>query len=325
MASTRSVDPKAYEAYLQGRYWAGKHGAESFRKAQGYFERAIAIDSAFAPAWTDLAAILQRQGYFFDDLGPKLAQAETAVRRALELDPTSGDAHAVLGDLHLARWQWGEAEQEIREAVGLEPNASVVHLNYWRLLMRLRRFDESRREIELARALDPVSANITANYGYQYSIEGRCEEALVYFDQALELDPDFTLVHAYAWLCYHQLERDPQRGRELRSWLLAEELDEVLPELDERLAKDGYKSALSWVANRLDTMADNPKVATGLAAGLLATAGEPDKAMIWLQRGYARRNWMLGWISTVQDLQSLRGREDFRALVRKMNLPDPGE
>ncbi|MCC6901663.1 MAG: protein kinase [Polyangiaceae bacterium] len=325
MASTKSVDPKAYEAYLQGRYWAGKHGAESFRKAQGYFERAIAIDSAFAPAWTDLAAIFQRQGYFFDDLAQKLSQAETAVRRALELDPTSAEAHAVLGDLHLARWDWSAAEQEMRKAVSFEPNASVAHLNYWRLLMRLRRFDEARHEIELARTLDPVSANITANYGYQYSVEGNCTAAMKYFDQALELDPDFTLVHAYAWLCYHQLERDPERGRELRSWLQAEELDEVLPEFDRRLARDGYRGALSWVANRLDGMADNPKVTVGLIAGLLATASEPDKAMLWLERGYEKRDWSLGWIATVLDLQSLRGREDFRALVRKMNLPDPGE
>ena len=47
--------------------------------------------------------------------------------------------------------------------------------------------------------------------------------------------------------------------------------------------------------------------------------------MCWLDRGYQRRDWMLGWISTVLDLQSLRGRDDFRDLVRKMNLPDPSE
>ena len=252
-------------------------------------------------------------------------QAETAVQRALDLDPTSAAAHAVLGDLHLARWNWDAAEQEIRKAVGFEPNSSVAHLNYWRLLMRLRRFEEARREIELARTLDPVSANITANYGYQFSVEGRCQEALGYFDQTLELDPDFTLVHAYAWLCHHQLERDPERGRELRSWLLAEQLDEVVPEFERRLASDGYPSALSWVANRLDAMADNPNVTVGLVAGLLATAGEPDKAMRWLERGYEKRDWSLGWIATMLDLQSLRDREDFRSLVRKMNLPDPGE
>jgi TolB-like protein/predicted Ser/Thr protein kinase len=322
MVNTNSVDPAAYEAYLQGRYWAGKHGAESFRKAQGYFERAIAIDPKFANAWTDLAQILQRQGYFFADQEEKLAQAETAIRRALALDPQSADAHAAMADVHLGRWQWSEAEREVRRAVELEPNSAAAHLNYWRLLMRLRRFDESRREIELARALDPVSANITANYGYQSSIEGRCDEAIRFFDQALEIDPDFALVHAYAWYCYHELGRDPERGSELRGWLLAEELGEYLPELDRRLAADGYDETLSWIANELDS-SGNPKVTPGLICGLLATAGEQDKAMRWLERGYDQRHWVLGWIATTNDLKSLRDRDDYRALVRKMNLPPP--
>ena len=57
MSTTKTVEPAAYEAYLQGRFWAGKHSAENFRKAQGYFERAIAIDPGFAAAWASLAAI----------------------------------------------------------------------------------------------------------------------------------------------------------------------------------------------------------------------------------------------------------------------------
>jgi TolB-like protein/Tfp pilus assembly protein PilF len=323
LVSAKPVDPEAYEAFLQGRYWGGKHGAESFRKAQGYFERAIAIDPAFEPAWTALAAVQQKQGYFFAEQQEKLAEAETAVRRALALDPDSGAAHATLGDLHLARWRWADGEHEIRRAIALEPGSATAHLNYWRLLMRLRRFDEARREIELARSLDPVSPNILANYGFQVSIEGDCEAALDLFRQTLELDPDYALVHAYAWYCAHELERDPDRGQHLRDWLVVEQLGEVLPEFDRRLAAEGYEPAHAWVANELDSMSSNPRVTVGLVSGLLATAGEADKAMRWLERGYESRDWVLGWIATTNDLKSLRGRDDYRALVRKVGLPLP--
>ncbi len=274
MATTKSVDPKAYEAYLQGRYWAGKHGAESFRKAQGYFERAIAIDSAFAPAWTDLAAIFQRQGYFFADLAPKLAQAETAVQRALELDPDSAAAHAVLGDLHLARWDWSAAEQEMLKAVAFEPNASVAHLNYWRLLMRLRRFEEARREIELARTLDPVSANITANYRLpvlrRRSLQRGSRRTSTRLWSSIRISPWSTPTPGSATTSSNGIRN---AGASFEAGCVAEELEEVLPQFDERLERDGYRSALRWVANRLDAMADNPKVTVGLVAGLLATAG----------------------------------------------------
>jgi tetratricopeptide (TPR) repeat protein len=323
METTHSVDPTAYEAYLQGRYWAGKHGAESLRKAQGYFERAIAIDSTFAPAWSDLAASLLRQGLFFADQEQKLAQAETAVRRALSLDPDSGAAHAALGDLHLARWQWKDGESEILRAIELQPGSAAAHLAYWRLLMRLRRFDESLREIELARSLDPVSANIVANYGAQMQFMERYEEAIAACRQALEIDPDFALAHSYAWFSYHQLGRDPERGKALRAWLATEDFGELASELDSHLASDGYSATLSWLANSLDRMRDDPRADVGFVASLLAQAGELDKAMEWLERGYERREWVMGWIAAQQDLAPLRGRPDFRALVRRVGLPEP--
>jgi tetratricopeptide (TPR) repeat protein len=228
-----------------------------------------------------------------------------------------------MGDLHLARWQWKEAETEILRALELQPGSASAHLNYWRLLMRLRRFDESEREIELARSLDPVSANIAANYGIQMQFMERYEEAIAACEQALQLDPDFTLAHSYAWFSYHQLQRDPQRGQALRAWLVAEDFAELAPELDHRLASEGYSGALRWLADALDDRSGDPRASAGFVASLLAQSGEPEKAMQWLERGYARREWVMGWIAAQQDLAPLRGRQDFRALVRRLGLPEP--
>jgi TolB-like protein/Tfp pilus assembly protein PilF len=324
MAHSNPIDPAAYEALLQGRYWAGKHGAESFRKAQGYFERAVGIDPAFAAAWVGLGAIHQRQGYFSDELAPRLAQAESAIRRALELEPDSAEAHAALGDLHQARWSWAEAEAEFRRALELAPNSASAHLTYWRLLMRLRRFDEALVQIRAARELDPLSANIAANYGFELGLLERYDEAFALFRESLAIDPDFTLVHAYSWICYQKLGKDPERGQELRAYLVAEDLAAYLPELDRRLAAEGYPDALRWLALELDRMPFEKGSRTGLVAGLLAVAGEEDRAMRWLERGYERRDWEMGWIAVTQDFESLRDRPDFRELVRKVGLPPPG-
>ncbi len=323
MASTQPVVPEAYEAYLQGRYWAGKFGEESYRKAQGYFERAVAIDTSFAPAWASLAEIHQKQGYFFSDLNKRLVQTETALARALELDPSLATAHAAQADYYLARWNWSAAEKSIRRALELEPSSAVGHLNYWKLLTRLRRFDEGQREIERARTLDPLSANIAANFGYQLNLVGRNDEALEQYRLALELDPDFGLVHSYAWIFYHRLKKDPERGDELRGWLSAFGFADLVPEYDRRLSASGYASALHWLATELDAQAQKRKVQLGIAAGLLACAGEKDRAMSWLERGYQNRDWEMGWIAVTQDYESLHDRDDFRQLVRKLKLPEP--
>lgn len=324
MSATKSVNPAAYEAYLQGRYWGAKYGADDFRKAQGYLERAIALDPGFALAWIGLAEVHQKMGYFFEDLNDRLAQTEIAVRRALELEPSSATAHAALGDLYQARWDWAKAEEEIRRAIELEPNSATGHLNYWRLLMRLRRFDEALREIVLAQQLDPLSANIAANYGMVLGLMGRTREAFAAFDHALELDPEFGLVHSYAWIFYHRAGKDPERGRELRSWLEADGYGEFLAEFDRRLAADGYPAALAWIADQLDAATAGRNVHPGVVAGLLACAGQPDRAMLWLERGFERHDWVMGWIATMPDLESLHGRPDFGRLVRKLGLPDPG-
>ncbi len=324
MATTKAVDPAAYEAYLQGRYWAEKFSPENFRRAQGYFERSIAIDSTFAPAWAELGRVHQKQGYFFEDLDRRLAKTETALARALELDPASGATHALLGDFHLARWDWPQAEAEILRAIELEPNYAEAHLVHWRLLMRLRRFDEALDAIERARVLDPLSANISANLGFQLGMMQRYEEAFAEFAHALELEPDFVLVHSYSWFFHHKLGKDPERREELGRYFLAQDLAELEPELARRMTSDGYERALHWAALRVDAMAGDPRVKPGFAAGLLACAGEPDRAVRWLERGYAEHDWHMGWLATMPDLESLWERADYQALVAKMKLPRPG-
>ena len=323
MAASKSIDPAVYEAYLQGRYWAGKHGEEEFRRAQGYFERAVALDPSFSPAWTELADIQKRFGFFFSDLETSLGRAETAVRRALELDPESGEAHAVFGDLLAARWQWREAEAELRRAVELSPGAAVTHVTFWRLLSRLRRFEEGRQAIDRASELDPLSANIVANQGLQRILTGEYDEALAFLDRALEIEPDFRLANAYAWMIHHLTGEDPQRGEALCAWLEVSGYSDLTPGLRQRIEADGYDPGLKWIANELDRQSGQREVRVGVEAGLLALAGAPDRAMAWLERGYQSHDWTMGWIAATPDYRPLYGRPDFQALLRRMELPLP--
>ena len=323
LASAGAVDPAVYEAYLQGRYWAGKHGEVALRRALGYFERAVALDPAFSPAWTELADVQKRLGFYFAELDASLLRAETAVHRALELDPDSGEAHAVLGDLLAARWEWQPAEAELRRGIELEPGSAVSHVTFWRLLSRLRRFEEGRQAIERASRLDPLSANIAANLGFQSILEGDYDEALALLDDALEIEPDFGLVYAYKWVIHHHRADEPARGEALRAYLGVSGFEDLNAEVQRRIESEGYDAALKWVAIELDERSGERDVRIGLEAGLLALAGEPERAMAWLERGYERRDWTLGWAAAAPDYRPLYDRQDFQALIRKLALPLP--
>jgi len=325
LATTKAVDPEVYEVYLQGRYYGGQFGEESVRKAKGYFERAIARDPGFAPAWSGLADALQWLALFHADPAEFMPQAEAAARRAIELDAGLADGHASLGEVYLNRWDFAGAEAEIRQAIELNPGSATARRRHWLLLANLLRLEEAKGEIELAKRLDPLSAQVSADVGVQYLFMGRYDDAIAELRHALELDPDYALSHVYLFLTYSELHKDPERGQELRYYV--EELagPVLIPEFDRRLASEGYERALRWLANSLDT---NPPAGAGtrfgVIAGLLAQAGESDKALVWLERGFDQRAWDLGSLAVAPDYRNLRGEPRFATLLKKIGLPASG-
>jgi TolB-like protein len=90
-------DAKAYQAYLRGQYCCDKRTKDSLEKAIAYFQQAIDIDSNFALAYFGLAYcyILISS---FNTLPPKecLPKSEKAILKALQLDNTLAEAHALL-------------------------------------------------------------------------------------------------------------------------------------------------------------------------------------------------------------------------------------
>ncbi|MDQ1349144.1 MAG: Non-specific serine/threonine protein kinase [Acidobacteriota bacterium] len=322
LAATTAVDPDVYEAYLQGKYFGGQFGEASVRKAKGYFERAIAKDPSFAPAWAGLADALQWLALFHVDPAQLMPQAETAARRAIELDGGLAEAHASLSEVYMNRWDWAGAEAAIQRAIELNPGSAAARRRHWLLLVCQLRLDEALKEIELARRLDPLSAQVSANVGVQYLFLGRHADAIAELGHALELDPDYALTHVYLFLTYSELKKDPERGLELQFYIADLAGAELLPEYNRRLGRDGYESALHWLATTLDANPPQGEASRfGVIAGLLAQAGEREKALTWLERGVEKRAWDMGFLAVAPDYRNLRSEPRFAALLEKIGLP----
>ncbi|MBZ0089491.1 MAG: tetratricopeptide repeat protein, partial [Thermoanaerobaculia bacterium] len=321
VATAKAVEPSAFEAYLQARYWSGKFGDEELLKARGYYERAVALDPSFADAWAGLADVIWRHGLYFSGASARYAEADAAARRALQLDDQQAAAHAVLSSLAKSRWDWATAESYARRAVELDPSSALVRRNLWHLLAPLGRLEAARREIEVAVRMDPLSAHAASNLGMQLILEGRYAEAEKELLRALELDPDFSLTHGWLWLVYCKLGRDPERGRELVAYVDAMGFGRLVPELERRLTRDGYDAALRWVAKRAADESKGDPNQVGFVAGFLAESGQLDEAMAWLRFGYEKRVWEMPWLTVTPDYDRLRDRPDFQALVAKLGLP----
>jgi TolB-like protein/DNA-binding winged helix-turn-helix (wHTH) protein/Tfp pilus assembly protein PilF len=160
LASARTVNPQAYEAYLRGRYYkntVSMSTPQAVKIAQSYFEEAIRKDPSFALAYVGLADSYSFRGEF-RGLPPEDAHrhADEAIRKALALDGTLGEAHAVRGELSWRHaWDWQTAEKELNNAVELSPNSVDAH-GYLALYLGWRgRRAEALAEISRIRELAP--------------------------------------------------------------------------------------------------------------------------------------------------------------------------
>jgi TolB-like protein/class 3 adenylate cyclase/Flp pilus assembly protein TadD len=159
LADSGSVDPEAYEAFLLGMQLRDAATGDGLRTAIRHFERATQLDPDFALAWAELSRVhggLQRWG--IEKPERAYPAARKAALRALELDPSLGEAYARLARVAYAYdWDWSEAERLYRKAVALAPSEAELRGSWALMLLQIGRYAEAVSEAEAALRLDPRS------------------------------------------------------------------------------------------------------------------------------------------------------------------------
>jgi len=203
---TRSLE--AYRLQVQGRARLDERTEQGMRRAVEHFRRAIEEDPEYPLAWVGLADGLTLLFEYTDEAAERtLPEAEAAARRALELSPELGEAHASMGLLHEARHQGPESLREHRRAVALQPSYAEAH-NWlsWtsQLLGRPREaLAASRRAVEL----NPLSPEVVGNLGVTTFLTGDAATGLRETRRAKALQPDETTATFYEAVILHRLGR----------------------------------------------------------------------------------------------------------------------
>jgi tetratricopeptide (TPR) repeat protein len=196
---------EAEDLYLQGRYYWNKRTPADLNKAVDYFTQAIIRDPNYAKAYVGLADCynLLRE---CTAMPPEEAypRALAAAKKAIELDPSSAEAHNSLafGSFY---WLWdaATAEREFRRALELDPNYVLAHHWYATFLHALGRSDEALREINRAQELDPSSTTVLADKGVLLLYgAGHKEEAVALLKQLEDTEPSFLSPHRYLSTIY---------------------------------------------------------------------------------------------------------------------------
>ena len=318
LTRTRPVNPEAFDAYMQGRFFLDRESAGDLNKAVTYFEQAIQLDSSYALAWVGLSRALFRQA----DRGsvPLMEgrrRARETAAQALVLDPNLADAHAQIGQIKReADWDWTGANASLQRALELDPGNSAVLNLAAGLALSLGRFEEAVELVRRAIALDPLNAALRGSLAEICFIVGRLEEAEVHFKKALELDPDLPPNHEGLGLVYlaqgraqdalAEIEREQMGMWRLQGQAVAyyalhrkKESDTALSEL---IAK--YQSQNAF-----------------LIAEVYSFRKEPDQAFEWLDRAYVEHDSGVPETKSSTLLKNLRGDPRYIAFLKKLRLP----
>jgi serine/threonine-protein kinase len=190
---TGNVD--AYEQYLRGRFFWNSRTPDGFRKALGYFQRAIEKDPNFAPAYAGLAdtyALLGSMPYAVMPPAEAGSRAKAAAHQALAIDPTLAEAQVSLAFVTYSfDWDWAGGELAFRRALDLDPEYVPAHYWYSLYLGQLGRLDEALFEAERAVDLEPLSLVGSYAVGLQHYFRRRFDTAGEYASKTLEISPAF--------------------------------------------------------------------------------------------------------------------------------------
>jgi TolB-like protein/DNA-binding winged helix-turn-helix (wHTH) protein/Tfp pilus assembly protein PilF len=323
VTGARPVDPLAYEAYIKGRFFWNQRTDEGLRKSVGYFEEALSRDPEYALAHAGLASAYTVLG-FNSPLAPhdSYPKARRAALRALELDPSLGEAHTALGAIkHKYDLDWGGAEASYRKALELDPGYATAHQWYAIYLMSRAQFDEALEELRKAQELDPLSLIIRVDRGWVLYAARRYEEAIAELRQAFEMNPRFPgsyfLVLAYAKnRMYDEALAELNRVTGLQG------------ESPVYASLRGYVHALAGrraealkVLGELNRSAkENPSMPYQFAL-LHAALGDEAQAVGRLEQIQRERSSWQPFLSVEPELDGLRAAPRFQALLREIGPP----
>jgi serine/threonine-protein kinase len=192
---------EAWRSYLQGMILSNKRTVEDAEKALDEFNNAIRLDPNYAMAYMGLAHAIQTKLTNGGEREKLCGPAREAEEKALELDPTLGDAMVFLAtNQMLCTWDIEEAHKEYQRALELSPNSANVRRFYAVNIVNEKRFDEALEHLRIAQELDPNNPFNEKLIGRALFFARRWDEAIVQSIKAKELVPRRSKLASFIWL-----------------------------------------------------------------------------------------------------------------------------
>ena len=312
---------EAYEHYLLGRdYMRRGINETNFRMAADAYEKALALDAAYAPAWAGLSRALLSLG----DYGATPAEiaeggqrALAAAEKAIALDPGLPDGYLARADARkFLAWDLAGAQVDVERALALNPGDASANRERGIVLLSLGRTPEAITALRKAADLDPIAAATWVHLAFAYVALGDMESARSAIDRAREITPD----DSWAWFTVGSMAL--LEGRPVEAATAMERAPEEFWRIAGAALTQHSIGKETAARDALETLtARFGHVAAYQIAQVHAWRGARDASFEWLERAYRQHDPGLAQVKYDPLLRSIRGDPRYDALLVKMKLP----
>lgn len=323
LEATRTLNPAAYEASLEGRYYWNKRSLDGFNKGLELFERAIQADPTYAPAYAGIANCYNFLGLGMGPLSPReyAHKARAAAQKALQLDENLADAHAALAfTLYRYDWNWAQAEQEFRRALEIDPLNSIIRGWFADLLSFLGQAEEAQAQRLQVRDLDPFSIQAVRSIAGAYGAARQDDRAIDYYQKAIESQSDSFRMRMDLGGDYLRAQRFQDAAEQFQK-VLTLYGPNVYP-----LARLGYCYALWGKKAEAEEILDQlkkerrPGYVSYAVAEIYEALGRKEEALGWLEKAYEERAPQM--IGLKSNFDALSSDSRFQDLLRRVGVPN---
>jgi TolB-like protein/tetratricopeptide (TPR) repeat protein len=325
----KSVHPRypvananAWDAYILGRFLWKRRTEESIKRAIQCFRLAVREEPRFGLAHSGLADCFTVLA-FFGMLSPEVAKpiAQRAVQKAMEFDPSSAQVHTSLALIlfHFDQ-DWTEAEREFQEAIRCDPGYAFSYHGYAKLLGAKGQHEAARLAMMQAVAIDPSPITLVW-LGATAHAARRYEEAIRYYQLALQFDPDFPWAHMYLAQTLEQIGHVPEALAEYeRAISLCPGNNPATAMKAYAYAASGDKRTALRIVSDLTEMRGQDCMPSYDIAAVYAALGEYKQTWPWLQRALKERDVKLFTLSQDPRFDVLRHHSEFQTLIERVGL-----
>jgi TolB-like protein/DNA-binding winged helix-turn-helix (wHTH) protein/Flp pilus assembly protein TadD len=328
-STSRSVDPEAYDSYLRGRYHIYNESftdPKSLNQAKDAFEDAIRRDPNFSPAYSGLAETYVCMAIFGQgqiSAAEAFSLARKATAKALELDPSNGEAYDALGSLNWhADFDWKAAEQSFSKAIALSPSFSCAHEDRAIFLALMGRRAEALAELQSSKQLDPgpISDGVESAVYFQLR---EWERLLESSRRQLASNANDWTVHASLGVGYESMRKFPEAIAEYQKAIELSNGGDLnaVASLGHAYAVAGHRYEAEKILRDLEQKSREGKASPYLSATIYAGLGETDKSLALIEKAYGEKSLDVAWILK-PDLRTdnLRSDPRFQELLHRVGL-----